>query len=488
MKRNKLYTQIVPKVLLALTLTCQMAPSFSSPTKADPCAEALIQLAGQKSSKHLAYRFPKAASALERESDSNFQFGFESEYMLNEITGILKFYGPDPKLGLSKAKWASMTDEAKLVWAKDNIKTLFPTFREKGNLVKISDELPSSFPDRLIRDETGNIELIAGPFETYEEWENFVKLTNSHFGEGSMQSTLSMKWEHFFNTKFAEFGKGAAEWWGPMAHIKAHNEVDQILKLQAAAQKVPEKGFFRAARNFEHPFLAPMSLDKEKMLASHMQLNVTGEGFEKEVLEDIAHSDASYKYIGGVAYRPDIVGKKRIVLEIRQAHKNTEILTKKLNELLSDFESGREYFASTLKWRSFDKRKLFKEFSEDTQSMLKEIYPNKKKPGIDYTIPEQRALEVSENYSWPLRDWKPFLETFRQSKISAKVSKSQQRYKFKLDQIAMNYRQHVLSAEQAREQVETELALFVDQSGIGTAAQGWYKNYKESTKVSALAR
>ncbi|NCN42573.1 hypothetical protein GW916_15150 [bacterium] len=473
--------------VLALAMT---SPGLAS----DACTRSLIDLVTPPSqaSKKIK-RYPLSATSKDHLDDSHFQFGFESEYLLGETAGILRHYAPDPKLGVSLDSWQKLSDDERLEWVKNNIDILFPSFRTKGNLVKVSSELTDAFPDRVIRDETGNIEIIAGPFDTYAEWEEFITLNNKLFGEGSMQSTISLKWDDFFTNEIVSNAPMTARTDLAIAHLRAHNEIDQILKLYAASKKIADNGPIRAARNFEHPFLAPMSLDKETLLRRHMDQHISGKGFEKATLEEISHSDASYKYIGGIAYRPDIVGERRVVLEIRHAHKNEAILRTKLNELLKDFETGRNTFEQTQLWSSFDKRELFQKLSADSQTMLKELYPNKQKPGIDYTAAELAAIEVNENFSWPLRDWSEILKTFAASstseynKLAKQVSLSQRRYQFRLDQIAMEYRQHVLTNDQAKEKVESELAIFVSESGIGEAASRWQKLYRSEDLSSPAA-
>ena len=99
------------------------------------------------------------------------QFGFESEYTLQEIDKIVTIYGPKPGLGMSKTRWFNLSVPERSQWVRDNIKELFPEPRKPGGLIKLKDQAGYKFlPDALIQDDTGNIEFVLKPFDTYEDW------------------------------------------------------------------------------------------------------------------------------------------------------------------------------------------------------------------------------------------------------------------------------------------------------------------------------
>lgn len=127
------------------------------------------------------------------------QFGFESEYMLSEIDGIVKSYGPKEEFGISKEQWLEMPVPERSQWVRDHIEQLFPEAREPGGLVKIDNDPEFDFlPESLIFDDTGNIEFVLDPFDSFEEWYSSVQKLNNRFGNGSMQATISLPPDSFF--------------------------------------------------------------------------------------------------------------------------------------------------------------------------------------------------------------------------------------------------------------------------------------------------
>lgn len=140
-------------------------------------------------------RYPKGFSiSASEKADAHIMFGFESEYGLNDIEKMLNVYGPSPQFGISKESWFQMSPNERLQWVKTNIKELFPEYRRPGKLIKYDSSPELGFlPSALIRDDTGNIELVLKPTDTLEDFELQVKLVHEHLGDrGSMQGSVSL--------------------------------------------------------------------------------------------------------------------------------------------------------------------------------------------------------------------------------------------------------------------------------------------------------
>jgi hypothetical protein len=112
-------------------------------------------------------RFPKGVDPSEH-SGWMIQFGFESEYTLDSLAGLLQAYGPAPEFGVSADQWLSLPVAERVAFVKTNLERLFPNTRAMGGLVKISRESSLNFlPPRLLRDSTGNLEIVMKPVNTY---------------------------------------------------------------------------------------------------------------------------------------------------------------------------------------------------------------------------------------------------------------------------------------------------------------------------------
>lgn len=401
------------------------------------------------------------------------QFGFESEYVLTEIDGIVKHYGPDESFGISKAAWADMEVSARSAWIRDHIDELFPETRTSGKLIRHTDDEDLSFlPNNLIRDDTGNLEFVLDPFDTYEDWHRSIKKLNETFGEGSMQGTVSLPTRSFFGTYGDEAALVLDEKKGM---FNFYADYDILQKLQGAHNRNRVGGIDQGkwiARNFEHPFLGPMTSKKQSILHSMLNGNAVGQKYDPVTLDKIANFENSYKYTGGTVYRPDILGERRVILEVRDAHKNFDLLNDRMMRTLFFAQDGTKGFEKFKDLKHFDAVESFNKFDEPTRRSLQEIFPNKAKAGEEYDPAIRDALEVARNFALPLREWDDTLRILNRSDLSPVLQAAQDSYKLRVQTAANWFRDGTYTQEQARRSIQVYLGQFVDESGIARAYEG----------------
>ncbi len=401
------------------------------------------------------------------------QFGFESEYMLSEIDGIVKAYGPKPEFGISKEQWLEMPVVERSQWVRDNLDQLFPEARVSGGLVKIDNDPEFDFlPDSLIFDDTGNLEFVLDPFDSFEEWYSAVQKLNNRFGNGSMQATISLPPDSFFGRGIDQVDpqKVLDE---KIGMFSFYSDYDILQKLSAAHTRYQDDPSKRVTRNFEHPFLGPMTLQKQNLLNSILEGNAVGQKYEPERLERIAGWENSYKYTGGTVYRPDILGEERAILEVRDAHKNFPLLADRLLRSLFFMEHGTQGFDALKNLKSYDPIVDFEKLPRKVRSGLEELFPNKANPNYEYSDDIKFSLDVFRNFAYPMRDWSNHLEALNASQLEGQVAEAQAAYVNKLKQILKAHRKSEIDDEDAAKQVQGALAQFSNDSGIAKAFEDY---------------
>ncbi|GAB4010939.1 MAG: hypothetical protein Fur0010_04460 [Bdellovibrio sp.] len=406
-------------------------------------------------------RYPKG---FRKTGKNHLQYGFESEYSLDQIEGILKFYSPERNL-ISKTDWESLSSAQKSNWVKDHINELFPNDRTEGGLVLTKRGKEFEFlPKRLIRDETGNIEIVLPPYDTLEEWYKAVTIINKNFGEGSMQATVSVPRKAFF----LEESEATETFKRNIGFLSFYSDYDAIEKLTLGYERWLESNEKRVARSFEHPFLGPMNKQKYNKLKQYLRANADGEMYDEQAKEFVSGSDASFKYFGGTAYRPDIASPDRVVVEVRDAHNKFNLLFNKVLRNTHHLMNDRSEFSAFSKLKPFDADKTFETLPKYVQNGLKQVFPNRAKPGIDYTKDELSSLEVAKNFSWPLRDWSQHFQIISNKDLEQTVSEAQARYLERLKQITRGLRGDA-DKEKAAVEIQGALVTFVEESGLRTA-------------------
>lgn len=407
-------------------------------------------------------RYPKG---FRKAGKNHLQYGFESEYTLDEIGDLLKFYAPEASL-ISRSEWNSLTKAKKIEWVKNNISEVFPTTRQEGGLVLINRTKEFSFlPKRLIRDETGNIEIVLPPYDSLEEWYKVVNTINKNMGAGSMQATISVPRKAFF----LETDESTEIYKRNMGYLSFYSDYDAFEKLILGNDRWLESQDRRVARSFEHPFLGPMNKRKHLKLKQYLKANAEGDMYDAEAKEFVSGSDASFKYFGGTAYRPDIASPDRVVVEVRDAHNKFNLLFNKVLRSTYHLMDDRADFAAMSALKPFDADSTFELFPKYVQAELKKVFPNKAKPGIDYNADELATLEVAKNFAYPLRDWSVHTRLMSNKELDQTVKEAQTRYMEQIKQIMKSHRDGALNSDQAAVKVQGALVTFAEESKLRNA-------------------
>lgn len=417
-------------------------------------------------------RYPKGVNPL-RNPGWNLQFGFESEYTLKETAKILEVYGPAPELGVSLGQWQAMRPEERMEWIGAHLRELFPSERSPGKLIRLVREEGFDFlPERLILDSTGNVEFVFRPVETLEEWRRNVTMLNERFGAGSMQGTMSTPADAFFARPGSrEQVEEAVQ--SNLGYFNLMNDLDSLEKLEVGATRFAQDPTKEVARSFNHPFLGPINKAKQERLEDFVRANARNEKLARADLDEVSGSDASFKYIGGTAYRPDIDSPYRIILEVRDAHNNLSALTERMLRATFYEQFGRGQFKWAASLPAFDSVADYRKLSGKVQSMLERLFPAKLKPGVDYSEEEKLALQVYRNFAYPLRDWNPHLSQMRMLDLSPRVRSAQEAYVAQLETIAQELSAGTLTPAQASVKVQGALARFAPESGMAQAIRKW---------------
>jgi hypothetical protein len=433
-------------------------------------------------------RYPEGVDAVAHPGQM-IQFGFESEFTLGEIEGLLEVYGPAPEFGITPQAWFAMSGADRVAWVKANLAKLFPTTRELGHLVKLAREPGLDFmPERLLRDETGNLEIVLQPVNTFEEWKRRVFLLSEKVGIGSMQGAASEPNDAFFGEAGPAGGTPSSRYEEDLGFFNFHNDLDSLDKLELGAARYARDPGKAAANSFNHPFLGPMTRLKQDNLVRYLSANARGELLDAQSLKFVAYEDSSFKYTGGTAYRPDIVPGRRVVLEVRDAHNSLDALIDRMSRAVFYLERGRAAFAEAAGLRAFDSQADFAKLPEPVQQVLREIFPSKLKAGVIYNDQEKLALEVFRNFAYPMRDWQGQLEFIRRPDLAGQVKAAQDMYVTKLARVAAELRAGTLSAKEASLKIQGALVEFVGESGLGKAYRARSKELLRETKLNHAAK
>lgn len=415
-------------------------------------------------------RFPKGVDPVAN-PNAHLQFGFESEYTMDTAGRLLEAYAPSAEFGISADRWTRMRPEERVTWVKEHIAEIFSDVRSDGKLEKITNDPELAFlPKSLILDSTGNLEIVLKPADTFEEWLSRVRKIESRFGAGSMQGTVGLK-SQFFHA--AEGVSDTAQLNANIGWLNVLNEMDTLAKLENGAARYAEKPGSECAKSFKHPYLGPMTRIKQDSLLSFLRANRQGEKLDAETLAFVSGNDSSFKYIGGTAYRPDIA-KGITIFEVRDAHNQVPTLVERVIRATYYLQYGREPFAAAARLKAFDSVADFAGLPERIQRMLRDVFPPKFEPGVQYSPKELTAREYFRNFAYPMRDWSSWMELLgNRAALSAQVLKAQDAYMQKLNLVADGLAAGNLTRAQASLQIQGAVAQFSVESGLSSSFGGW---------------
>ncbi|KYG64779.1 hypothetical protein AZI86_11280 [Bdellovibrio bacteriovorus] len=390
------------------------------------------------------------------------QFGFESEYTLNEVGPLTNFYGPAPEAGISKQAWLAMPVEKRMEWVFAKAKSI--PFGAKDPVMVLLDKNPelSFLPQQLIKDDTGNVEIVVAPANRFETWLNQVRWINKNLGVGSMQAMISQPKESFFAPSGDIKEVTLKE---DIGYFNFVHEADVLSRMAQGAEKFAADNSKEVMRPFLHPYLGPMVKFRHKKMVEAMTEVAHGKILNPEETAAIIKLEHSFKYIGSSSWRPDIAGTTRVSQEVRDAHKDEALLVDRVARSIYYAQKGRSPFVGMDKIKVLDTQSDFEKFTPEVQNLLKTIYPSKAPKKFEF----DKAILVHEtfrNFAYPLKSWRPTLQALDASGLSKTVSAAQEAYVAKLTQIAADHAQGQITTEQARALTQGALSQFAVESRL----------------------
>lgn len=406
------------------------------------------------------------AKGADKVAGKEIQFGFESEYTINELAPFTNYYGPTPESGISKHAWLAMPVENRMAWIKEKLKSI--PFGAKDAVLVLMESSPelSFLPSKLIRDDTGNVEIILAPVSSFSVWKNQMQWINKNFGVGSMQAMVSQPRESFFGKEGAlkEVAQKENEGYFNFIH-----EADVLERMASGAEKYSQDSTKEVMRPFLHPYLGPMIRYRHKKMINTMREVADGKVLTPEDIEIIIRREQSFKYIGSTAYRPDIGGPARASQEIRDAHKDEALLVEHTARAVFYAQKGRSAFIPMANMKPFDSQKVFEGLSANIQTMLKTIFPVKAPAQVQAFENALFVHETYRNFGFPLKDWKSTLQALDRLDLLDTVSHAQTNYLAKLQKIAEDLTTGKITVEMARSATQGALARFAVESRLHEA-------------------
>lgn len=406
------------------------------------------------------------AKGSEKAPGKEIQFGFESEYTINELAPFTNFYGPTPESGISKQAWLAMPMESRMNWIKEKLKSI--PFGAKDPVLVLMDKSPelAFLPSKLIRDDTGNVEIILDPVSDFNTWKNQVQWVNRNFGVGSMQSMVSQPKESFYS--FQPGYKEVAQKEN-LGYFNFLHQADVLERMASGAQKFKADPTKEVMKPFLHPYLGPMVKMRHKKMVNTLEEISNGQVLTKEQLEAIVRREQSFKYIGSTAYRPDIGGPTRASQEIRDAHKDEALLIDRTARTVFYAQNGRSAFISMADVPAFDSKVTFAQMPQNIQTLLQKIFPVKAPKQVQDFENALFVHETYRNFAYPMKEWRSTLKAIDRMDLVKTVENAQSIYMAELQRIDTELNSGHITAEQASAQVQGALAQFAVNSKLHEA-------------------
>jgi hypothetical protein len=418
-------------------------------------------------------RYPKGFEDL---PGKNIQYGFESEYLYEDSEAFFVNFMPEASIFPDgEEAWLSLSHEQRLKWIDGNISKIFP-YREKGKLVKISDnlELKEALPDSFVYD-NGHFEIVLDPMDSAEELIKKVKTINKHFGVGSMQVTISNPLNKDLLKKNKVYKKELKS--EILGYYNFMNDFDTLNKLGVGYERYLKDPTVDTAKSFAHSFLGPMTKLKHERLSALIEGIIEQKKYTEEELKDISKQVISHKFIGGLSFRPDVAYKKgRIASEIRDCHQNLKCIEDRVIRETYFLMKGKENFYVFSKLKPFDSMETFKALPDEVQRILKKNFPAR----YGSTLNE---AEIFRNFAYPLRDWSQHITTFKIPGLKASVKRAQKAYIEALVEIANDLKYGKYMSAEGRTKIMGALGEFAKNSGLVDAMKNQYEHLIDPSEL-----
>lgn len=453
------------KIALALFIVLGAISARAETQDRDRCSGLLTA----KSAAVKNYEYPASVDP-QVNPDGYYMFGLESEYSLDQMSErLFNFYAPAEEL-LPRAAWIALAPLDRAAWVQTNWDRLFPGGPKKpSHLVKIAGD--ERLPAYLISDETGNVELVSKPFDTYEEYLSFAAMVERDLGPGYLQASISIPSALVYQSEQLTDGY--------VGYRLFLGTFDELSKFAESYEKHRENPKFIPVKAATHKYLGPMNANRANFLRRLVHLNRVGD-FNKDVLDRVSGRNSSHKYTSQVAYRPDVIRKfARFLNEVRDCVKNFACLKRRIDRERFFLGQDLKSFSRFEPARPLDLIADFDLLSEPVQKFLRTAFP-----GPDMAIPEIREDLASEhlmgetfrNFAYPLQDWSSWLEPIGFSTSSPeyhRVKSAQHEYVERLKRIAAEASDGKIDVAAGADQVRIAMAKFVHDSRLREAFESW---------------
>jgi hypothetical protein len=442
----------------ALLATIALVTSLNAYASAPACVDLFKPVTFQKV-------YPAGIDPV-KQPDGYMQMGYESEYLFSESAAILKDYCPK---GISYQAWLAKTDQQRIDWLTQNFKDKPIHATGSGLFKKVNIDF---LPDELLIDATGNVEIVLMPFESYGEWEHAVDVVVARYGAGSQQAMVSKPRESAFKARTGASGNQLVK--QSLGWLVYTNLRDMFAKLESGATRFKKDPTKLTAQFMEHPYLGPMTKMKRDVMEEYLAANAKGQMYDDNAKYFVRKSDASFKYTGGPAYRPDVAAPTRFSWEIRNAHKDVEDLKMKVKRDLVAHQRGLAEYQVFASVPAFDSIGLFQRFAPADQVALSEIFPSKVDPRLDYPESEILALETYRHFALPLQDFSALAKALVQSNAGAqalakRVNQARLVYINAVHEAAQQFKAGEITRDQARAKIMGAVCNFAVDSGLAGA-------------------
>lgn len=420
-------------------------------------------------------RYPKGF----KEPGMHIQYGFESEYLHEEAEVLLKSYMPDTKVfpNITKEKWLALSHEERDRFLQNNEKAIFP-YREKARLINIIDdpEMKDVMPDSFVYD-AGHYEVVLPPVDSAEELVYRIQKINNFLGTGSMQVMISNP----YNKNGLSDALNRATFKDQnLGHYNFVNDLDTLSKLDQGYRRYLADPNIQAAQSFNHPWLGPMTKIKHDQLKKIIDEMSLQKKYDDEELKKMSYIISSHKFIGGLAFRPDVAYKKtRLASEVRDCHRNLKCIEDRIKRETSILIQGKESFTAFKNLKAFDSENDFMKLDSTARAALREIFPK-------YGSYNAAVTERFRNFSYPLRDWSEHAKLSSDPNLSQKILAAQEEYVSYLNQQITRYNKREISKEEAQKLIMGELSAFPEKSGLMQLMKEKYQELITPQELKAL--
>lgn len=428
----------------------------------DTCLDAILKIIHASEKKVIPkvvkpFRYPKEFL---NQAQKHIQYGFEVEYTMDEAKVIFNNFMPaSPIYQGTREEWLKMSYYDQLMFFDKNYQRIYSQgARKPGRMVKITQGAMAKYiSDDLICD-SGNFELVYKPFDSMEDLFETIKNSKRLLGPGSMQVMISSPLdkeafrnnEKLFKKKFEE----------ELGYYNFVNEMDTLEKLVSGYHRYRTNPKIYAAASFNHPWLGPMTRLKNIRLKKFLELTYLDDPRLKREMRDYAYQVTSNKFVGGLAFRPDVAYMQgRVASEIRDCHKNLNCLESRVKRETLFLMNGKKNFQKYAKMDAFDTMVVPYNINPKIFEMLKELFPA-------FNNMDVAHLELYRNFTYPLRSWSTHLSLLKKPELAKTVEMAQEQYINKLLKISQQYTTKTINRAEARREVMGALVEFAYDSKL----------------------